>query len=162
MEPVAVTDVAQQGQQIGNQTRVYTIDPLSRGRLNGCCAHISACTPSIKLNSPRFPDGAFVFLGQALGSSAGSRVYLQYGWRACYGMSVAFSCTCIFILLIRGPHATGWIGWSGVYSIRKAKPVPIRDAGSVERDIGEKTAVDNESDREGDDRKGGEAKTDTA
>lgn len=40
-----MTDVAQQFQQIGNQTRIYKLHPLARARLNGCY-------------------GTFVFLGQ--------------------------------------------------------------------------------------------------
>lgn len=59
------------------------------------------------------------FLGQAAGSSAGTKVFLSYGPRASYGMSIGFSAISITLLLSRGPRATGWVGWGGVYSLRK-------------------------------------------
>lgn len=70
-----------------------------------------------------------VFLGQVTGSSAGSIVYLHYGPRASYGMSVGFSLCGIFILLIRGPTSTKnqWIGWNGVWSLRKEVVLKARE-----------------------------------
>lgn len=65
----------------------------------------------------------FVFLGQATGSSAGSKVFLLHGWRACYALSVCLSLTAITVLFARGPVAGKskrvLIGWDGVWSIRK-------------------------------------------
>ncbi|ORY40626.1 major facilitator superfamily domain-containing protein [Leucosporidium creatinivorum] len=107
------TDIAQQSQQIGNQARIFALDPTARGRINGCYT-------------------AGVFLGQVMGSSAGTKVYLNYGWRAAYGLSVAWSCTAILILLARGPHAKGWVGWGGNYSLRKPPPKELGDETAVE------------------------------
>lgn len=127
------TDICQQAQQIGNQTRVYKLHPLARGRLNGCY-------------------GTFVFLGQAAGSSAGSKVFLQYGDRAAYGMACAWSAAAICILLLRGPYAeygTSWIGWSGVYTVRKGAPKPGTD---TELETGDKAkAADRKSKHEASD-----------
>lgn len=89
-----------------------------------------------------------------MGSSAGTKVYLNYGWRgmslssfpkatqlvltfsplltAAYGLSVAWSCTAILILLARGPHAKGWLGWGGNYSLRKPPPKELGDETAVE------------------------------
>lgn len=65
---------------------------------------------------------AFVFAGQATGSSAGPRLFLRFGWRACYALHLGFNVLALLILLARGPSAKGWIGWSGNYSLRKARP----------------------------------------
>ena len=52
----------------------------------------------------------------------GSRLYLQHGWRACYAFSIALSVFAIGVLLVRGPNAKGWLGWSGDYSLRRRTP----------------------------------------
>ncbi|GAA5888247.1 hypothetical protein JCM16303_005314 [Sporobolomyces ruberrimus] len=96
-------DVFQQTMTLGQQARIYAIDPLSRGRINGVYM-------------------AFVFAGQATGSSAGPKLFLRYGWRACYGLHLGFNVLALLVLLARGPGAKGWLGWSGNYSLRKARP----------------------------------------
>ncbi|GAA5990731.1 hypothetical protein JCM5350_007346 [Sporobolomyces pararoseus] len=101
-------DVFQQTMTLGQQARIYAIDPLSRGRINGVYM-------------------AFVFAGQATGSSAGPKLFLRYGWRACYGLHLGFNVLALLILLARGPAAKGWIGWSGNYSLRKAQPKSEQD-----------------------------------
>ncbi|GAA5830157.1 hypothetical protein JCM3766R1_002802 [Sporobolomyces carnicolor] len=96
-------DVFQQTMTLGQQARIYAIDPLSRGRINGVYM-------------------AFVFAGQATGSSAGPKMFLRYGWRACYSLHLGFNALALLVLLARGPNAKGWIGWSGNYSLRKVRP----------------------------------------
>lgn len=61
----------------------------------------------------------FVFLGQATGSAAGTKIFLDHGWRACYALSVGFSCLGICVLLARGPRGVGWVGWGEEWSLRK-------------------------------------------
>ncbi|GAA5911049.1 uncharacterized protein JCM6883_004249, partial [Sporobolomyces salmoneus] len=97
-------DVFQQTMTLGQQARIYAIDPLSRGRINGVYM-------------------SFVFAGQATGSSAGPKLFLRYGWRACYAFQLGFNVLALLTLLARGPGAKSWIGWSGNYSLRKARPV---------------------------------------
>lgn len=84
----------------------------------------------------------FVFLGQATGSSAGSKVFLLHGWRACYTLSVCLSLTAFTVLFARGPVAGKskrvWFGWDGVWSIRKEyvlkKRAEREEADTVEKE----------------------------
>ncbi|EJU06679.1 MFS general substrate transporter [Dacryopinax primogenitus] len=98
-------DVAQQLQQVSNSTRNFAINPAARARIN-----------SVYIIS--------VFLGQVIGSSVGSRIFLQYGQRAAGGFCLALIGFALFALLVRGPTAKTWIGWTGdIKSIRR-QPVP--------------------------------------
>lgn len=54
---------------------------------------------------------------------------------AAYGLSVAWSCTAILILLARGPHAEGWVGWGGNYSLKKPPPKDLGDETAVESPV---------------------------
>ncbi|KAJ3806569.1 MFS superfamily [Lentinula aff. lateritia] len=65
-------------------------------------------------------------LGQVMGTSASSRIFLRYGWRSCYGLALAWTVLQVFLLLARGPHCppSKWIGYEGGWRIRKA---PIND-----------------------------------
>lgn len=62
---------------------------------------------------------AFTFLGQTTGSSVGPKLFLRDGWRASYAFNVAFVVGAIAFLCARGPHAKGWVGWDGVWTLRK-------------------------------------------
>ncbi|GAA5933018.1 MFS transporter [Sporobolomyces koalae] len=85
-------DLFHQGNTIGNQSRIYRIDPLARGRINGVYM-------------------AFVFAGQATGSAVGPKLFLREGWRAAYALHVALGVTALLLLMGRGPNTSGWIGW---------------------------------------------------
>ncbi|GAA6029346.1 hypothetical protein JCM8097_003630 [Rhodosporidiobolus ruineniae] len=103
-----LVDICHQTNTVGNQARFFAIDPKSRARVNATYM-------------------SFVFVGQAIGSSTGPKVFLRYGWRACYALSLAYAAAAIVILLLRGPHAGGrWIGWGGKYSLRKEKAVEAK------------------------------------
>ncbi|KAI5481321.1 major facilitator superfamily protein [Pseudohyphozyma bogoriensis] len=81
----------------------------------------------------------FVFLGQTTGSSGFSKIYLEYGWRACYGASTAMAFGAVLVLLARGPHTKkSWFGWGGDYTLRKQK-APEVEAGR--EDVESATAV---------------------
>ncbi|KAF8133309.1 major facilitator superfamily domain-containing protein [Boletus edulis] len=53
--------------------------------------------------------------GQALGTSAGSKVFLTYGWRAASALSMAFYGWQLLVLLLRGPNCkqSTWFGYEG-------------------------------------------------
>ncbi|GAA5894720.1 hypothetical protein JCM6882_006665 [Rhodosporidiobolus microsporus] len=99
-------DICHQTMTIGNQARFFAIDPKARARINAT-----------------YMTGTFT--GQAIGSSAGPRLFLTYGWRACYAFHVALAVAAMGVLLLRGPHCPGdrWVGWGGVWSLRKVEPV---------------------------------------
>ncbi|KZV61521.1 MFS general substrate transporter [Peniophora sp. CONT] len=112
--PVLVTlglDVFRQSQQVSLATRIFMLDDGLRSRLNAC-AMFSIC------------------IGQTIGSAAGSKVFLDYGWRANGALMVAF-CGCqLFVLLSRGPHAERytWFGYEGGLEWRRERPSPVQDA----------------------------------
>jgi len=60
-----------------------------------------------------------------MGTSVGTKVFLEHGWRACAGVTLAYAGWQIFILLLRGPNCGRftWIGWEGGWEgrIRKVK-----------------------------------------
>ena len=45
-----------------------------------------------------------LFIGQVMGTSVGTRVFVQYGWRAASAVSMAWFGFQLAILLLRGPH----------------------------------------------------------
>ncbi|KAK0452017.1 MFS superfamily [Desarmillaria tabescens] len=61
------------------------------------------------------------FLGQVMGSSVGSRVFLASGWRAGAGLSLGWMGVGLFLLLIRGPHCERktWFGYEGGIGVRR-------------------------------------------
>lgn len=58
-----------------------------------------------------------------MGSSAGTKVFLTYGWRATAAMTLGFSAWALFILMLRGPHCSRytWFGWEGGWEARRIK-----------------------------------------
>ncbi|KAH7092822.1 MFS general substrate transporter [Auriculariales sp. MPI-PUGE-AT-0066] len=86
-------DAGGQMQQISNVARIYTISQEARARLNAVFV-ISA------------------FIGQVLGTQAGTRVYEAGGWRASGGLSLGWLGAMLVVLLARGPRCPKdkWIG----------------------------------------------------
>ena len=83
-----------------------------------------------------------------MGTSVGTRVWEQHGWRASAGLSLAWVGWMYFVLFLRGPHASRytWIGWDGGWNwrradIQSAKPQNEEPLSPVE----EKKVVDVES-----------------
>ncbi|GAA5837653.1 hypothetical protein JCM9279_006823 [Rhodotorula babjevae] len=109
-------DICHQSSTIGNQRRFFDVDPHARSRVNGVYM-------------------AFTFLGQTTGSSVGPKLFLRHGWRAAYALNVAFIVAALGFLCARGPHAQGWIGWDGVWSLRRD---PGKSRGASEREDKEK------------------------
>lgn len=62
-------------------------------------------------------NSAFVtclYVGMLAGTKAGNDVYEKYGgWLAAGGLSIGIMAMSYVIILARGPHETGWIGWRG-------------------------------------------------
>ncbi|EPQ60755.1 MFS general substrate transporter [Gloeophyllum trabeum ATCC 11539] len=95
-------DSFRQMQQVSLTTAVWAIDPSARARLNAVLV-IS------------------IFIGQVMGTSVGTKVFVDYGWRAAAGLSMAFCGWELAILLLRGPHCERhtWIGWEGGWEARQ-------------------------------------------
>ncbi|EIW74210.1 MFS general substrate transporter [Coniophora puteana RWD-64-598 SS2] len=96
-------DVFRQTQQVSVATNVFSIDASARSRLN-----------AVLILS--------TFTGQVAGTSAGTTVFLQYGWRALGGFMMALCGFMILILFVRGPHVSRyrWVGYQGGFESRKS------------------------------------------
>lgn len=62
-----------------------------------------------------------LFIGQVMGTSVGTQVFVQHGWRACALLALALQGFQILVLLLRGPHCprTHWFGYEGGLGGRK-------------------------------------------
>ncbi|KAG8723926.1 hypothetical protein FRC12_024406 [Ceratobasidium sp. 428] len=54
-----------------------------------------------------------IFLGQVMGTSVGTKVYLKYGWRYSGVLALGFHGLQLVFLVLRGPKVPRkrWIGW---------------------------------------------------
>ncbi|EJU06680.1 MFS general substrate transporter [Dacryopinax primogenitus] len=87
-------DVFDSMQQVSSATRYFAINADARARINA--VYIIA-----------------IFLGQFIGTSAGTRIFTAHGNYANGGMNLAWVGLALVVLLARGPVATTWLGWSG-------------------------------------------------
>ena len=73
-----------------------------------------------------------------MGTSVGSKVFTEHGWRADAALNLAWTGFTLVVLLARGPHVPRytWFGWKGGWELRKsrvlARQVAERDAVAVE------------------------------
>jgi hypothetical protein len=80
-----------------------------------------------------------LFLGQVMGTSVGTEVFLQHGWRACSLLLLALQGFQILILLLRGPNCPrkSWFGYEGGLEARKQVVLEMEKAqrrGEVQHD----------------------------
>ncbi|WVF72050.1 hypothetical protein IAT40_006862 [Kwoniella sp. CBS 6097] len=91
---IVLYDAGQQLSQVSSSYRIAGLDPKARARLNGCSL-------------------LAVFIGQTSGTAALTAIYNHHGWHPTGATAVAFIGCALIVLLSRGPHEVGWIGWSG-------------------------------------------------
>ncbi|KAG2743791.1 MFS general substrate transporter [Suillus brevipes Sb2] len=115
-------DVARQSQQVSMTTRVLSISSAARARLN-----------AILILS--------LFIGQVMGTSVGTQVFVQHGWRACSLLMLALQAFQILVLLLRGPHCPRhrWFGYEGGLEARQRvvlerEKIRSSEGGGVEHD----------------------------
>ncbi|KAF9219144.1 MFS general substrate transporter [Gyrodon lividus] len=99
-------DVSRQTQQLALSTLLYGISESARSRLNSLLV-------------------LAIFLGQVMGTSVGTQVFVGYGWRADSLLSIGWFAWQLGILLLRGPRcpAQRWVGWqNGMTLKREAGP----------------------------------------
>ncbi|KAF9219145.1 MFS general substrate transporter [Gyrodon lividus] len=96
-------DAARQMQQVSLATAVFSISTTARARLN-----------AVLILS--------LFIGQVMGTSVGTEVFVRHGWRACSLLMVALYGFQLVMLLLRGPHCprNHWFGWAGGFEARKS------------------------------------------
>ncbi|KAF9465722.1 major facilitator superfamily domain-containing protein [Collybia nuda] len=108
-------DVFRQMVQISLTTAVFSIAPEARARLN-----------AIMLLS--------LFIGQVMGTAAGTAVFVSHGWRAAAALSMGWYGWQALVLLVRGPHCARytWFGYEGGIEARKSvieEKEKIKEAG---------------------------------
>lgn len=56
-----------------------------------------------------------IFLGQITGTSVGTHIFVEYGWRADSALSLAMFVFQLVVFIVRGPHCPGhrWFGYEG-------------------------------------------------
>ena len=106
------------------------LDPAARSRVNAVM--------TVAVSSPQtyiyiISMSSQLFLGQVVGTAASTKVFLSNGWRACYGMALAWTFLQVVLLLWRGPHCprTSWFGWAGGWTVRKSRMAPAAAAAPV-------------------------------
>ncbi|KAF7979982.1 hypothetical protein HWV62_40060 [Athelia sp. TMB] len=96
-------DVFRQTQYVSLTAAVFSQIPEARSRVNAVLV-------------------VAFFLGQTMGTSVGTQVFVKYGWRAAAGVNMAWYGFQLVVQLARGPHVPryGWVGWSGGWEARKS------------------------------------------
>ncbi|KAJ7258787.1 major facilitator superfamily domain-containing protein [Mycena haematopus] len=96
-------DIFRQMLQMSLATSVFSIDAAARARLNAVLV-------------------LSLFIGQLMGTAAGTKVFTQYGWRAAAALNMGFYVWVIFIMMLRGPHCEQytWFGFEGGWEARKS------------------------------------------
>ncbi|TFK38956.1 MFS general substrate transporter [Crucibulum laeve] len=96
-------DIFRQMLQVSLSTAVFSIAPEARARLNAVCI-------------------LAIFIGQVMGTSVGTQVFVKFGWRAAALFSMGLYGFELFILLIRGPHCSRytWFGYEGGLEARRS------------------------------------------
>ncbi|KAF9448776.1 MFS superfamily [Macrolepiota fuliginosa MF-IS2] len=97
-------DVFRQNLQVSLSTAVFSIEPAARARLN-----------AVSILS--------IFIGQVLGTSVGTHVFVNFGWRAGAALSLGWTGWQLFVLLLRGPHCRRytWFGYEGGFEAKRKK-----------------------------------------
>lgn len=74
--------------------------------------------PSLQRNLPRHGQN---YIGQVMGTSVSTRVYVEHGWQAASAVSLGWMGFQVLVLLARGPHCGRyvWIGYEGGIGWRK-------------------------------------------
>lgn len=99
-------DIGIQTSQIANRTAIYGVEPKGRNRVNTAYM-ISA------------------FCGQLMGTAVGNRLYDRGGWIMSGSATVGFICAALLLCAVRGPHETGWVGWTGGWDMSKKSTASI-------------------------------------
>ncbi|KAI1750293.1 major facilitator superfamily domain-containing protein [Xylaria castorea] len=82
----------------------------------------------------------FTFAGQLFGTAVGNALYARGGWTWSGGLNIAQLGAALLILVARGPHEKGWVGWGGGWDLSTPEDMEVStdSDGSRERQDGEK------------------------
>jgi predicted MFS family arabinose efflux permease len=74
----------------------------------------------------------FTFCGQMSGTAAGNKLYAQGGWIPTGILMICFVGASLFLVVVRGPHEKGWVGWGGGWDLG-VHPVGSSAVGSAKK-----------------------------
>ncbi|KAJ3486860.1 hypothetical protein NLJ89_g11771 [Agrocybe chaxingu] len=116
-------DLFRQMLQVSLTTAVFSISAAARARMN-----------ALNILS--------IFIGQVMGTSVGTQVFVSHGWRAGAALNMGWYGWIVFVLLIRGPHCKRytWFGYEGGLESNK-KLVEARKRAEEEKPV-ETSAVE--------------------
>ncbi len=60
----------------------------------------------------------FSFCGQLFGTATGNALYANGGWTCSGILNIVETTVGILIIVLRGPHEKGWIGWGGGWNLK--------------------------------------------
>ncbi|KAJ7611242.1 major facilitator superfamily domain-containing protein [Roridomyces roridus] len=95
-------DVFRQMLQMSLASSVFSISAAARARLNAVFV-------------------LSLFIGQLMGTAAGTKVFTTYGWRAAAALNLGFYAWILAVIMLRGPHCERytWFGYQGGWQARK-------------------------------------------
>ncbi|KAJ7607119.1 major facilitator superfamily domain-containing protein [Mycena polygramma] len=96
-------DVFRQMLQMSLATSVFSISAAARARLNAIFV-------------------LSLFIGQLMGTAAGTQVFTTYGWRPAAALNLGFYGWILGVIMLRGPHCARftWFGFEGGWEARKS------------------------------------------
>ncbi|GLB45292.1 putative MFS general substrate transporter [Lyophyllum shimeji] len=112
-------DIFRQMLQVSLSTAVFGISTAARSRLN-----------AVLILS--------LFIGQVLGTSVGTKVFVGHGWRAAAALNMGWYGWQLLALLLRGPHCqrSTWFGYEGGVEPRKSLvEARAKDLNSDSKDV---------------------------
>ncbi|RFU82001.1 mfs general substrate transporter [Trichoderma arundinaceum] len=80
----------------------------------------------------------FTFCGQLFGTAVGNKLYATGGWIRSGSLSIGLVGAGLLLVFVRGPHETGWVGWSGGWELR-TKVLQQREAEATQ-EVSDSTA----------------------
>lgn len=86
----------------------------------------------------------FTFCGQLFGTAVGNKLYADGGWISSGALSIGCVGGALVIVLLRGPHEKGWIGWGGGWEVR-AKRLKQREAEATQISSATENPTDEEA-----------------
>lgn len=125
-------------QQVSLTTIVMGIEPSARARLNA--VSILAVRPTLKFDLIAFAYSLRqIFIGQVMGTSVGTKIFVDDGWRPAAAFALGLSGLQLVILLMRGPHCDRhtWFGYQNGET-RKS----VAEENKLRREVGVQESVD--------------------
>ncbi|PPR06099.1 hypothetical protein CVT24_004218 [Panaeolus cyanescens] len=112
-------DALRQVQNVGIMTCLFGIEMGAVSRLNALFV-------------------LFYYLGQLMGTSLGTKIFVDLGWRACSAVAMGWYALQLVVLLLRGPHCKRetWFGYEGGWGWKRKD--------SDDSDEGVKTVASND------------------